>query len=201
VGYSHRGFTLIELLIVIAILAVLSVAVVLVLNPAELLRQGRDSTRLSDLAAIRKAIILYLADIPSPNLKGAMACSSAFASCTFATNTSPFANGSGTGCGSGPASTTVAVNGTGWLPVNLAAISGGSPLARLPIDPNNGGASAVSSTLLLYGYACGTGSSLNFEIDANMESGKYSAGGGADVETKDGGDKNDWYEIGNSLTQ
>ena len=47
-----KGFTLIELLIVIAILAVLGVTVTLVLNPAELLRQGRDSTRISDLSSI-----------------------------------------------------------------------------------------------------------------------------------------------------
>ena len=54
-----KGFTLIELLIVIAILAVLSVAVVLVLNPAELLKQARDSTRISDMAAINSASYLY----------------------------------------------------------------------------------------------------------------------------------------------
>src|SRR3989344_7995871 len=56
------GFTLIELLIVIAILVVLSVAVVVILNPAELLRQARDSTRISDLASVNSAIALYLAD-------------------------------------------------------------------------------------------------------------------------------------------
>ena len=45
-----KGFTLIELLIVIAIIAILAVVVVLVLNPAELLRQSRDSQRLSDIS-------------------------------------------------------------------------------------------------------------------------------------------------------
>ncbi len=45
---SRESFTLIELLVVIAILAVLATAVVLVLNPSQLLAQGRDSTRLSD---------------------------------------------------------------------------------------------------------------------------------------------------------
>src|SRR3989338_277276 len=63
-----KGFTLIELLVVIAILAVLATAVVIILNPAELLKQGRDSTRLSDLAALQSSIALYLSDVTSPDL-------------------------------------------------------------------------------------------------------------------------------------
>jgi len=59
---NTKAFTLIELLVVIAILAVLAVAVTLILNPAELIRQGRDSTRLSDLATINKALGLYQTD-------------------------------------------------------------------------------------------------------------------------------------------
>ncbi|MFA7201381.1 MAG: type II secretion system protein, partial [Candidatus Paceibacterota bacterium] len=47
-GTSVRSFTLIELLIVIGILAILTAAVVIVLNPTELLKQGRDSTRMTD---------------------------------------------------------------------------------------------------------------------------------------------------------
>src|SRR3989344_5947529 len=53
-----RGFTLLELIIVIAILAVLAVAVVVVLNHAQLLARSRDSTRLTDLGALRDAINL-----------------------------------------------------------------------------------------------------------------------------------------------
>ena len=51
-----KGFTLLELLIVIGILAILAGVVVLVLNPAELLRQARDSQRISDLSTMRSAI-------------------------------------------------------------------------------------------------------------------------------------------------
>ncbi|HMB17541.1 MAG TPA: prepilin-type N-terminal cleavage/methylation domain-containing protein, partial [Candidatus Paceibacterota bacterium] len=43
---NNQAFTLIELLVVIAILSILAVAVTLILNPAQLIRQGRDSTRL-----------------------------------------------------------------------------------------------------------------------------------------------------------
>ncbi|MGC9603563.1 MAG: type II secretion system protein, partial [Minisyncoccia bacterium] len=46
-GRPLTGFTLIELLVVIGILGTLATAVVLVLNPAQLLAQARDSTRLS----------------------------------------------------------------------------------------------------------------------------------------------------------
>ncbi len=53
---TREGFTLIELLVVIAIIAILSVVVVLTINPAEMLRQSRDSQRVSDLNTLRSAI-------------------------------------------------------------------------------------------------------------------------------------------------
>lgn len=59
---QNKGFTLIELLVVIAILGILATMVVLAINPAETQRKGRDATRLSDLATVRKAIDLSIAD-------------------------------------------------------------------------------------------------------------------------------------------
>ena len=53
---KKKGFTLIEFLVVIAIIAILAVVVVLTLNPAELLRQARDSNRVSDFATFKSAI-------------------------------------------------------------------------------------------------------------------------------------------------
>lgn len=166
-----RGFTLIELLIVIAILAVLATAVTLILNPAQLLKQGRDSTRLSDLSAIHTALGLYLADVASPSF-------SAVGKCTYGT-TSPFTQACTTN-----ASTTV--DGNGWVPINFTSISSGSPLSRLPIDP-------VNDATYYYAYAGTT--SETYEINANMESTRYSAEGS--VEDNDGGNNDDWYEIGN----
>src|SRR3989344_5681288 len=65
---NKKGFTLIELLIVIAILGILAAAVIVVLNPAQLLAQARDGTRLSDLDSVRSAIALYLTDVSAPAL-------------------------------------------------------------------------------------------------------------------------------------
>jgi prepilin-type N-terminal cleavage/methylation domain-containing protein len=58
----RRGFTLIELLVVIAILAVLAVVVVLTLNPAGLLQEARDSSRVSDMATLNTGMGLFQAD-------------------------------------------------------------------------------------------------------------------------------------------
>lgn len=179
-GNAKRGFTLIELLVVIAILAVLAVAVVLVLNPAELLKQGRDTTRISDLAAVNSAIALYVADVRTPTWTTTGYCT---ASTTFPGGT-----------GSCTLSATTTVDGNGWIPVNFASISSGSPLARLPLDPSN-------SSPYYYGYKASSTTGY-FELDANMESTKYANGGGADVEinSRDGGDNANVYEVGSSLT-
>jgi len=63
-----RSFTLVELLIVIAILAVLAAAVVIVLNPAELLAQARDSQRISDVNTVKSAVDIFIVDNPSASL-------------------------------------------------------------------------------------------------------------------------------------
>ena len=196
-----KGFTLVELLIVIAILAILSVAVVVVLNPAELLKQARDSTRISDLASVNSAVALYLTDVATPGIGGpnGASCSGGLSRCTVATTTasSPFIT-VGNGCGnSGTAVTSTAVTGSGWVAVDLLDITGGSPLSRLPTDPTN-------STAHFYGYACGRGGSeFNYEMNASMESSKYAVGGTSDVESnsKDGGDRDTLYEIGSHLQQ
>jgi prepilin-type N-terminal cleavage/methylation domain-containing protein len=184
----QKGFTLIELLIVIAILAVLSVAVVVVLNPAELLKQARDSTRISDLASVNSAIALYLTDVSGAGLGGPnnTSCATAGYRVSATGGTSPFGVSSVL---SGTFGTTT-VDGNGWVTVNLASTTGGSPLGRLPLDPTN-------NTTYYYAYACGsTSQPLWYELDAKLESTKY-----ASYLSSDGGSTSTWYEVGNSLFQ
>ncbi len=185
---AKRGFTLIELLVVIAILAVLAVAVVLVLNPAELLKQGRDTTRISDLAAMNSAIALYIADVRTPSWTTVAGSSPR---CTGAT---PFTGGGGSITCTVNATTTV--DGNGWVPVNFQSISSGAPLSRLPLDPVN-----TDANEYLYAASSTTG---YFELVAKMESTKYKSGGTADVESnsKDGGvgtNSDKVYQVGSEL--
>ncbi|MCH8157799.1 MAG: type II secretion system protein, partial [Nitrospinae bacterium] len=178
---NKKAFTIIELLIVIAVLAVLATAVVIVLNPAEILKQARDSTRISDMSTLNSSIALYLADIKSPGIGGTdnTACSTATARKTEDGNC-PF----DAACILNSSTT---VNGAGWVLVDFINISSGSPLSRLPIDP-------VNDTTYFYAYAC---DGLTYELNANMESTKFANNGGSDVESKDGGSDANWYEIGN----
>jgi len=174
---TKKGFTLIELLVVIAILAVLATAVVIILNPAQLVKQGRDSTRVSDLSALHNALALYLAEVAN------LTSWTATGTCTYGITAPGFSTGT---C---VTNASTVVTGAGWVNVNFGAISSGSPLSRLPIDPVNDGTNY---------YYYKSSSTLLYEIDANMESNKYATSGAGDVESKDQGDQSTWYEIGNA---
>lgn len=195
----NNGFTLIELLIVIAIIAILAVVVVLVLNPGQLLAQGRDSNRLSDLGTVSNAISVYQTDGFGPlgtadtvyvSIPDPAATSTAGDACQGLGLTalpSPWVYH----C---PASATAKnVNGTGWLPIDLTKISSGNPLTSLPVDPTD-----ASSSCLFYTYE--TNGTTQYEITAALESKKYGAGGSENEPAADGGQYADMYEKGTSLT-
>ncbi len=188
-----KGFTLIELLVVIAILAVLATATILVLNPAELLKQGRDSTRVSDMAALNSAIALWIQDVKdtTTNWPGSMVYN-----CTFST-TLPTAGGAG--C---TINANMTVNGTsGWVPLNLTLITSGSPLARLPIDPANGSGTCSRGSPPVCEYAFAASSTVGvYEMDTQLESAKFNVGGGSHLTDMDGGNDNNWYEMGSNLS-
>lgn len=186
---SAKGFTLIELLIVIAILAILATVVLIVINPVQMFAQARDSQRIYDLNTLSSAVSLYLTTVASPSLQGGSAYGTCVANCwasltgvtcTFATKTALNAS----------ASFTSAVDGSGWIPVDLNEISGGSPISALPKDPSN-------TTTYFYEYACDNTNKW-FEFAANMESTRYSNGGSDDVESTDGGVVSTIYEVGNN---
>ena len=195
-----KGFTLIELLIVIGILAILATTVVLVLNPAQLLAETRDTQRVSDLDTLRSAINLYLIQVPGADLGGGtgtfncrdqIAPGNYSSSNSLTSTPSPFGT---SGAGNQPTLPTGYVglrttDGNGWVPVNFNdAALGGSPLAVLPIDPNalTGDLTAAATPGRWYAYTCNQGLKT-YELNANMESTKYASGGGSDKEGTDGG--------------
>jgi prepilin-type N-terminal cleavage/methylation domain-containing protein len=193
---KQKGFTLIELLVVIAIIAILAVVVVLTLNPAELLRQARDSNRISDFATLKSSLGLYEEDVSSTNLGTYTTLYSSQTNGT--TNISTTYIGTSTPGNWGFQSADVfsvtttpsrAVNGTGWLPVAFSNISSGAPIGSLPVDP-------INNASFTYAYVA---SGTAYKLAAKMESAKYGFGGSNDVVSTDGGNSTSTYEQGSNL--
>jgi prepilin-type N-terminal cleavage/methylation domain-containing protein len=199
---NRKGFTLIELLVVIAIIAILAVVVVLTLNPAELLRQSRDSNRMSDFATLKSAIGLYSADVnTSTPMYGAndwiytyplgatttVSYYTGVTSSTFGLTTTVNSYGTTTVVNSRN------VNGTGWIPLNFSAISSGAPIGALPVDPTD----STGTPMYAYVYVA---TSTTYKLSTHMESSKYGNGGPSDVVSTDGGNATGSYEQGTNLS-
>ena len=185
---TRKGFTLLELLIVIGILAILSTTVVLVINPAQLLKKARDSQRISDLNTLKTAIAYYMTEYSDPGI------GSAYSVQTYSDLLDVLCY-----TGGHKATTTLqTVNGTGWIPINFTLIPGGSPIGSLPADPN---VSDLAATAVYhYTYQVSTSTDMTFKLTARMESDYYSNGGGGDVESTDGGTNLNLYEVGTDMT-
>ncbi|NCP47486.1 hypothetical protein COT86_00735 [Candidatus Collierbacteria bacterium CG10_big_fil_rev_8_21_14_0_10_43_36] len=163
-----RGFTLIELLVVIAILSILATLVVLAINPAEAQRKSRDTTRLSDLATMRKAIDLAIAE--GGALPGTVAV--------------PFA-----GTSAGNRDTTSENN---YLGMDVSKY-----LSVLPIDPRQSatvvtilsdGTTQIAAGAMIYSFRS---NGSTYELDAYLESTSNAA-----VTQNDGGTSATVYEVG-----
>src|SRR3989338_2894168 len=167
-----KGFTLVELLVVIAIVAVLSTVVIITLNPAELLKQTRDSTRISDMATMKSAIALYLAYVLEPDIGGTATLGGTSDLC-YVSVPSDVATVAANCGGTFLVRTTTQladnaetrkVDGTGWVPADFTLVSAGTPLGSLPVDP-------VNNATLFYAYAAND--TFQYEIDTAMESVRY----------------------------
>ena len=177
---AQKGFTLVELLVVIAIIAILAAVLVLIVNPAEILKEGRDATRLSDMANLQQAL----------NVAGQ---TTGFTYCNAGAtpaDPNPCVFDSGT--------TGQEADGTGWVRANLSTQTL-VKVPALPEDPSNTGS-------FIYKY-CGTDTAgaAGWELNANLESTKYQP-----KMDNDGGDLSSTgtppvytdarYEVGSSLT-
>lgn len=166
-----QGFTLVELLVVIAIVIILAVVVLTVINPIELTKQGRDSTRLTDIQSLQGAISMAVQEATGSGTAGIL-CVGTTAPCSGNSNDA--------------GANTRKSDGSGWVKVNLSSQQAVS-VPVLPVDPVNDATYHYTYTTNAAGDA--------WEIDAKLESSKYQ-----DKMTKDGGNDDALYEIGSSLT-
>jgi len=189
---NHSGFTLIELLVVIAIIGVLAAVVLLAINPAKMLRQGRDSNRQSDLTTLRKAIDLYMASttggvnptyVPGCNAVG---CNLYQFSAMNATSATCGATARQI-CGQNATADVARTNAilSGWLAPCTGTCPASQPttpnltdhVAKIPVDPVNTGATWNEANSRHYLYM--TQSGVKYSLSAKLEEPKSGATGNA----------------------
>ena len=169
---AHKGFTLVELLVVIAIIAILAAVVVLIINPLELTRRGRDAARLSDLANLQNAINVAVQEATGSGAVAVLCKQSGTYPCNGSSNTG-----------------TRVSDGTGWAKTDLSTQKSVS-VPTLPIDP-------VNTVTYHYTYCADKDA---WEIDTVLESdqqkGKMASDGGNENAT----DTTGRYEVGSNLS-
>lgn len=187
---KEKAFTLVELLVVIAILAVLIAIVIVALNPVELLKQGRDSRRLTDLYSLNQALNYSYADNLSMGNASTVYISipdnsAPTSNCpTLSSGLPALPNGWVYQCSN--SANYLKVDSTGWVPVNFNSTTlVSNPLSQLPVDPVN-----TTSTGLYYTYVNGS-----WELTASLESSKYQT----KYASSQGGTSSSTYQIGNHI--
>ena len=160
------AFSLINICIVILIIIGLATLGFKYFRPSNYIdknmREVRDSQRLSDVRKIETAIKLYIADGKNFDL---LNTGKAYSSL----------DGSN------------AVDGSGWLPIDLSSISSGQPISELPKDPSDD---------QKYFYQVGFNvREKTFEVNCIFE-----APGSVSKHFEDGGNHTGRYEIGSNLT-
>lgn len=204
-----KAFTLLELLVVIGILAVISVTVLIVINPADLLARARDSNRISDLSTVNSAINTLVAFYSDASLGSV--------NTVYVSLPSNQSNCSDLNLPSLPGAWSYhcvslanlrKVDGNGWIPIDFTQMDSGSPISHLPVDPKNTYVQDLSQANDFF-LTYAVNSSKQWELNAKTESSKFGFtnrdgfpivnAATNPTPVSDGGD-NGLYEIGSDFT-
>lgn len=150
----NAGFTLVELLVVIAIVAILAAVVVLIINPLELTKRGRDAARLTDLASLQSAINIAVQDSTGSGVVAILCQATGAYPCSGQSHVDSRAS-----------------NGTGWVKSDLGSQRSVS-LPTLPIDP-------TQSTTFHYTYCADNDAwEINAVLESDQQKGRMTTDGG-----------------------
>lgn len=167
------GFTLVELLVVIAIIAILAAVVVLIINPLEFTRRGRDAARLSDLANLQNAINVAVQESTGSGAVAVLCSLAGSYPCSGKSNVDGRVS-----------------NGTGWVKTNLSSQASVS-VPTLPVDP------IANSAVYHYTYCANNDAwEINTVLESDQQKSKMANDGGNENAT----DTTGRYEVGSNLT-
>lgn len=182
---SRRGFTIFELLVTVAVTAILGVIVVVIINPIELQKGGRDSKRFNDIKTISGSLEFFKADV-RPSSWGTdktvyISIPDATANCSGITGLPALIAGWTYHCAN--SNDFRKIDGTGWIPLDFGQLSAGSFFPTLPIDPSN-----IAAGSRYFAYSV---SSTLWKLSFTPESSKNSS-----KAANDGGTYPALYELG-----
>lgn len=184
-----HGFTIVELLVVIVVLGILGLIALNTINPGEMSRRSRDTSRAVDLKSINQMLTMYdVADGSDFGLSNTVYISLPDSSATCSSRTLP-ALPSGWSYACKDSASYRNTDGSGWIPVDFEASS--TKISKLPIDPVN-----TATGGLYYSYITGG----SWELSATVEAESNAAGNSNDKTSIDGGDDPTRLEVGNNLT-
>lgn len=153
---GRNGFTLVELLVVIAIIAILAAVVVLIINPLELTRRGRDAARLADLANLQSAINVAVQESTNSGVVVVLCKASGAYPCNGSSNVDARTS-----------------DGTGWVKVDLSSQKSVS-VPTLPVDP-------VNDAPYHYTYCANNDTwEISTALESDQQKGKLTGDGGDD---------------------
>ena len=181
---NEASFTLVEILIVIGVIAILTAVTLVILNPVEYLKRGRDDQRMGDINSLQTLITQkeYSGNRISFGQSNVVYISLADSSSTCGSYTLPvLAAGWSYHCA--PTTSYRNVDGTGWLPVD---VSTSKTFAVLPLDPIND---------QNYYYAFIANSDNSFVLTSMFESQQELK----NIAAKDNGTDDARYETGTNL--
>lgn len=192
--FKKSGFTMIEVLVTTTILVILATVTILLLDLDDVLKQGRDSNRATELGSLNSAI-RFLTENEAGSFIGTsnvvyISIPDTSVTCSNLIGLPILPSGWNYNCAE--VENLRKVDGTGWIPVNFQAISAGSPLSQLPIDPEN---SVTTGNYFSY-----TASGGSWELAFSPEADKNKLGGANNLTVKDGGTKASLVELGKDLS-
>ena len=181
-----KSFTLIELLIVLALIAILSTVLILIIKPGQIFSRARDTKRINDLKNIEKIMDTLYATDPTFNELNYASSNIVYISlpdnntnCTTWLSQLPsLPSGWSYRCSANPTN----IDGSGWIPIPFNSF----PIlniSQLPIDPRN-------KPPYYYSFVVGGSYEVTAALEADSNKGPDAIVG------KDGGDHNFVYEAG-----
>ncbi len=196
---SIKAFTVLELMIVAILIAILGLAIIITLNPSELIAEGRDGQREENTYYLTKAV--EFSSLSGRQMFFGL-IDTVYISIPYAEPDCGYSSGnpldlpllpSGWNYHCASKENYRKTDGLGWVPVNMMTETNEFQLSSLPIDPLND-----ASDSFYYSYYSDGGK--GFEINTKIESSKYSLAGMIDRTSTDGGDDMTRLEKGNDLT-